>query len=173
MTDRSKQIIPDFQAVARCLDPEILEILDSHGTFLLSELLEMLKGSSVDEIDFIERSAFVEKLTNTIITTTQNGHSQQYLMNKISTFVKGSILDLNQENARITNSLLSGINCNLLQPDGKGWQKGKLKLCFEFIPEEPEAIATQATPVETQSSPLDEIRQLSNELTSMVSIEQN
>jgi hypothetical protein len=174
MTDRSKQIIPDSQAVARCLDPEMLEILDSHGTFLLSELLEMLKGSSVDEIDFIERSTFVEKLTSVIITTTQQGHSQQYLMNKISTFIKGSILDLNQENSRITNSLLSGIDCNLLQPDGKGWQKGKLKICFEFTPEEIEPVPNQEKPVESNLSPLDEIRQLSNELTSMTSsIEQN
>ena len=54
MTDRSTKIIPDSQAVARCLDPEMLEILGSHGTFVLSELLEMLKGSSVDCIDFTD-----------------------------------------------------------------------------------------------------------------------
>ena len=163
MTDRSIQIIPDSQAVARCLDPEMLKILGSHGTFLLDELLEMLKGSSVNEADFIERAAFIENLTNTIITIIQQGHSPQYLTNKISTFIKGSMLDLTQENSKIVNSLLSGINCNLLQLDGKGWQKGKLKICFEFIPEEPDL-------VETHSSPLDEIRQLSTELTSMVSL---
>jgi KGK domain len=173
MTDRSKQIIPDPNAVARCLDSEILEILDSHGTFLLSELLEMLKGANIDEIDFTERSAFVAKLTNIVMTTTQQGHAQQYLMNKISTFIKGSILDGNQGNSRITNSLLSGINCNLLQPDGTGWQKGRLKICFEFIPEESENAVTEEKLAEAHTSPLDEIRQLSNELTSMVSIEQN
>ncbi|AFY94288.1 hypothetical protein Cha6605_3281 [Chamaesiphon minutus PCC 6605] len=40
MTDRSKQIIPDSQAVIRCLDPEMLEILSSHGTFIISEIIE-------------------------------------------------------------------------------------------------------------------------------------
>ncbi|MCY7369099.1 MAG: hypothetical protein LH474_13215, partial [Chamaesiphon sp.] len=66
-----------------------------------------------------------------------------------------------------------GLKCNLLQPDGKGWQKGKLKICCEFIPEEPEPIVIQDKPAKTHSSPLDEIRQLSNELASVGLIEQN
>jgi KGK domain len=173
MLDRSKQIIPDSQAVVSCFDPEILEALDLHGTFIIGELLEMLKGSSVDCIDFNARSAFIEKLTSTIIEIIQQGHSQQYLMNKVSTFIKGSVLDSSRDNQRINDALLSGINCNLLQPDGKGWQKGKLKICFEFITEEPEPVLHQGKTVETQSSPLDEIRQLSNELASVGSIEQN
>ncbi|WP_295617912.1 KGK domain-containing protein [Chamaesiphon sp. GL140_3_metabinner_50] len=152
MNDRSKQIIPDSQAVARCLDPEMLEILGSHGTFILSELLDMFKGSNVDCIDFNDRVKFIEKLTDTVAQTIQQGHSRQYLMNKVSTLVKGSMLDPSKDSPRLNNTLLSGINCNLLQPDGKGWQKGKLKICFEFIPEEPEDL----------HSPLDEIRQLSN-----------
>ncbi|MCY7337148.1 MAG: hypothetical protein LH613_13205 [Chamaesiphon sp.] len=173
MTDRSKQIIPDSQSVARCLNPEMLEILGSHGTFVLSELLEMLKGSSVDCIDFTDRVAFIEKLTTIVADTIQQGHSRQYLMNKFSTVVKGSILDPNKNNLKINNVLLDGMTCNLLQADGKGWQKGKLKICFEFIPEESESIVPQPDSVETHSSPLDEIRQLSNDLTSMISLEQN
>ena len=73
----------------------------------------------------------------------------------------------------VANILTNGTNVLLLQPDGKGWQKGKLKLCFEFIPEELAPIATQEPPAEIHSSPLDEIRQLSNELASIVSLEQN
>jgi KGK domain len=73
----------------------------------------------------------------------------------------------------VANILIDGTNVSLLQPDGKGWQKGKLKLCFEFIPEEPETTATQEKPTETNPSPLDAIRQLSNELASITSIEQN
>ncbi len=60
-----------------------------------------------------------------------------------------------------------------MQPDGRGWQKGKLKICFEFIPEEPESVAMQSKSVETNSSPLDEIRQLANELASATATEQN
>ena len=42
MNDRSKQIIPDSDAVARCLDSEMLEILDSYSTFILGKLFESL-----------------------------------------------------------------------------------------------------------------------------------
>ncbi|WP_310424455.1 KGK domain-containing protein [Chamaesiphon sp. VAR_48_metabat_135_sub] len=173
MIDRSKQIIPDSDAVARCLDPEVLEILDLHGTFVLSELLEMLKGSSADCIDTIDQAAFIEKLTSMIAGIIQQGYSREYLVDKVSKFVKGSALDAQRDNQKINNSLLSGISCNLLQPDGKGWQKGKLKMCFEFIPEEPEAVAKQEKPVMTHLSSLDQIRQLSNELASAKATEQN
>ncbi|WP_219892005.1 KGK domain-containing protein [Chamaesiphon polymorphus] len=169
MTEISKQIIPDSQAVARCLDPEMLEILDSHGTFILSELLEMLKGASSDP------TAFRDELRDMIIKIPQRGHSSEYLLDKVVNFIQTQEVneskDISSEIVR--ESLLDGMNCNLLQPDGKGWQKGKLKLCFEFIPEEPETVATQEKPGEAQPSPLDEIRQLANELTSMTSTEQN
>ena len=170
MIDRSKQIIPDLQAVVSYFDPEILEAFDSHSTFVLSELLEMLKGSSVD---FNDRSAFLEKLTSLIKGIIEQGHSQQYLMAKVSNLIRGSILDSSKDNQRINDALLSGVNCNLLQPDGKGWQKGKLKICFSFTPEENEPDATQEKPAETHSSPLDEIRQLATELASVGSIDQN
>ncbi len=51
MTDRTKQIIPDSQAVIRCLDPEILEILDSHGTFTINELSQRIDPSINSSID--------------------------------------------------------------------------------------------------------------------------
>ncbi len=41
MIDR--QIIPDSSSVIRCLDPEMLEMLDSHGTFIIDEILEKIK----------------------------------------------------------------------------------------------------------------------------------
>ena len=171
MIDR--QIIPDSNSVIRCLDPEMLEPLDSHGTFILSEFLEMLKEMSIDNVDSIDRSEFLEKLTNTITKTIQEGHSQQYLMSRLSAFLKGSIFASKKDNSKINNALLSGMNCDLLQPDGKGWQKGKLKICFEFIPEEPETVEIIEKPIKDHFSPLDEIRQLSNELASVGSIEQN
>jgi hypothetical protein len=69
--------------------------------------------------------------------------------------------------------LMDGTYCNLLQPDGNGWQKGQLKICLEFIPEGCDPIVMEEKPIETHSSPLDEIRQLANELKAMTSIEQN
>jgi KGK domain len=170
MADRSKQIIPNLEAVARCLDPEILEILDLHSTFVLSDFLEMFEGYTVDCTDTIDGAKFIETLTSIIAGIIQQGYSREYLVSKVSNFVKGSILDPDRNNQKIMNALLSGINCNLLQPDGKGWEKGKLKICFEFIPEESELIAAQSNLVEPNLSPLDEIRQLANELTAMTSL---
>ena len=73
----------------------------------------------------------------------------------------------------VANILMDGTSISLLQPDGKGWQKGKLKMCFEFIPEEPEPPAMQESLITAHLSPLDEIRQLATELASVGSIEQN
>ncbi|PSB58106.1 hypothetical protein C7B77_06010 [Chamaesiphon polymorphus CCALA 037] len=129
----------------------------------------MLKGASSDP------TAFRDELRDMIIKIPQRGHSSEYLLDKVVNFIQTQEVneskDISSEIVR--ESLLDGMNCNLLQPDGKGWQKGKLKLCFEFIPEEPETVATQEKPGEAQPSPLDEIRQLANELTSMTSTEQN
>jgi hypothetical protein len=38
-----------------------------------------------------------------------------------------------------------GIDCEVIKADGKGWQKGKVRIILEFAPDEPE-------------SPLDDIR---------------
>ena len=173
MIDRSKQIIPNSDAVVRFLDPQVLETLDLHDTFILSELLEMLQGSSIDCMKKIDSAAFIEKLTSTIAGIIQQGYSREYLVEKVSRLVKGSTLDTQSDNQKINNALLSGMGCNLIQPDGKGWQKGKLKICFEFIPEEDELAATQEKPIQTHSSPLNEIRQLATELASVGSIDQN
>jgi KGK domain len=173
MTDQPKQIIPNSDAVARFIDRETLKTLDSSGTFVIGELLEKLKGSS--NFDFVDRSAFIDKLISMIVNIMHSGHSREYLVNKVSTFIKGSEIDENKDiSSRIINSaLFDGITCNILQPDGRGWQKGKLKMCLEFIPEEPEPIVMQDKPIQTQPSPLDEIRQLSNQIASVGSIERN
>ncbi|HEY9804511.1 MAG TPA: KGK domain-containing protein [Leptolyngbyaceae cyanobacterium] len=49
-----------------------------------------------------------------------------------------------------------GIDCEVLQPATKGWQKGKLKLkvTLEFIPDEP---------IVEEESPLDDLRRIINE----------
>ena len=160
MTDRSKRMIPDSQAVAHFIEPEILEALDSHGTFTISELLEKIKQP-------IDPKVF-RKNIGTIFAKcrSNNEYSRENYLND----VKNAFVSHDTNSGTILSALADGTSCELLQPDGKGWQKGKLKLCFEFIPEEPEPIEIQDKPVETHSSPLDKIRQLSTELTSMVSL---
>jgi KGK domain len=159
MTDRSKQIIPDSQAVVSCFNPETLEILDSHGTFIISELLEIIQqpisqSFSKEKVDILfQKVRSVGSYTN-----------KDFLNELIKDFI---VME------SIMGTFINGTECNLLQPDGKGWQKGKLKICFEFVPEESDSLAHQIKSVEVNSSPLDEIRQLSNELASVGSIEQN
>jgi hypothetical protein len=169
MTNRSKQIIPDSQAVVSCFDPEILTVLDSHGTFTINELLKTIKMSGID------RTSFRYELKNLISALQKEGHNIPSLLSKLTTFVDGDKINESRYTSyeMLRKALLNGTECTLLQPDEKGWQKGKLKICFEFTPEEDEPITTQKKLVETNSSPLDEIRQLSNELASVGSIEQN
>jgi hypothetical protein len=40
--------------------------------------------------------------------------------------------------------LAEGTECKLLSPKGGGWQKGKIRICFEFIPDEPPADTPEA-----------------------------
>lgn len=142
MENRAKQIIPDLEAVARYLDPEMLEILDSHGTLIISDLLEKLK----QPID----PTLSRHKTNLIFDKSRTVGS--YNSGNFFDDLKEAIATKDSNAHTIVDKLIDGTTCTLLQPDGKGWQKGKLKICFEFIPEEPE----------DSHSPLDEIRQLSN-----------
>ena len=169
MTDRSKQIIPDSQAVVSCFDPEILKVLDSHGTFTINELLKAIKMSGID------RTSFRDELRDIILKSTQGGNSKEVVLNKLITFIDGDKINENRYTSYeiLRKALLNGTECTLLQADEQGWQKGKLKICFEFIPEESESVTTHQKPLETQASPLDEIRQLSNELASVGLIDQN
>ncbi len=163
MTDRSKQIIPDSQAVARFLDKDTITTLDCHATLTIEELLEKTKNSVLPELSLSKVSAIYAKARS------NGGYSDNDCFNDL----KNAVNRTDTNKLTIINKLIEGAICNLLQPDGKGWQKGKLKLCFQFIPEETEIIEIQEKRLGTNSSPLDEIRQLANELTSMVSIEQN
>ncbi|MEH2347591.1 MAG: KGK domain-containing protein [Nostoc sp.] len=50
----------------------------------------------------------------------------------------------------------NGVNCKLLLAQGGGWQKGKIRIRFEFIPDKP----TSTKPVipTNSTSPLDDLR---------------
>lgn len=195
MIDRSKQIISDPEAIARCLDPNMLLLLGSHSTFTINELYQQI-DPSLDKLlskeklniifDKINPSNFdLSKITRDIneaikplvLSLSKNQIEIMYEKIRIDPrygskdFIKTIFLETTVKS--VASILVDGTSISLLQPGSKGWQKGKLKLCFEFVPEEPEFLTTATDLIETKLSPLDEIRQLSNELTSMVSIEQN
>jgi KGK domain len=161
MTDRPKQIIPDLEDITRCLDREMLKILDSHGTFTISELLETIQKPICPALSTQELTCIFK-------------HSVAFNCNREDLFNKINNTLLNKKELKlISKILLDGIDCKLLQLDQKRWQKGKLKICFEFIPEEDISIIAQEKEAENYHSPLDEIRQLANKLASVGSIEQN
>jgi hypothetical protein len=134
MNNQTKQIIPDSQSVIQCLDREMLEKLDLHSTFTINDLLGILS-----------------KPTDSLMSTGKMDSIKLIHMMK-------NAQEKDPSKSSIINTLLDGTTCNLLQPDGKGWQKGQLKICFEFIPEEIEAVVTPEKQAETDRSPLDDIR---------------
>jgi KGK domain len=147
MNNQTKQIIPDPQAVIQCLDSETLEILSSHSTFTVNELLGILSKTKDSLISREKMDAVFIELQN----------NKDYTSGKFFYALKNALCkDLST--SRVANVLVKGTTCNLLQPDGKGWQKGQIKICFEFIPEEDEPIVTSEKQVEADRSPLDDIR---------------
>jgi KGK domain len=145
MTNQPKQIIPDLQAVAHCLD----------GTFLISDLLENLKPPVDDQ------ESFINQLRKLHLELKSGGYSRDHYQDKVEVFIAKSTIIENKENA-IIELFEDGIDCKLLQPDSKGWQKGKLTMCFQFTPEGSDSISIEEKLTETNHSSLDEIRQLSN-----------
>lgn len=45
---------------------------------------------------------------------------------------------------QIEQCLGDGVECELLSPRGGGWQKGKVRIRFEFVPDEPETTPIDA-----------------------------
>jgi KGK domain len=147
MNERNKQIIPDSQAVARCLDKEILELLNSHATFTIDELLEKIKQYHFGELSGYNADLLFRKIRK------DDNYGYLDFLNDLN-----HLINRNPNSKMIAETLVAGTKVVLLPPDGKGWQKGTLKICFEFIPEEIETVVTPEKQVETDRSPLDDIR---------------
>lgn len=183
MNNQKTQIIADSQAVVPCLDANITRILGSHSTFTIDELLEKINETSNSAIPLKKISSIFHKVLNVgnygspdllkeindILPEMTNHISKeksQSIFAKIRTNrdydYQDLLIELNGETA--INCFTNGAVVSLLQPDGNGWQKGTLKICFELILEEDEPVATAENSIKTQCSSLDEIRQLANSL---------
>jgi KGK domain len=146
MNEQVKQIIPDSQSVVQCLDKDILEILNS-GTFIIDDLLEKIKHTHLGLLSEGSVNEFFRK-----IRTVGNYGPPDFFEDLNHT------VNRNINSKTITDILVNGTKVLFLQPDGKGWQKGQIKICFEFTPEEDEPVGTPEKQVETHRSPLDDIR---------------
>lgn len=61
------------------------------------------------------------------------------------------------------NWFSEGIDCKILKPGAKSWQRGKVRISLEFEPEELEVAEISEngeSPATKASSPLDDIRQM-------------
>jgi KGK domain len=188
MANQYKQIIPDSQSVARLLDPDALKILGLHSTFTIEELFGEINQTSIHSLQasfFIRQIKIVSNygppdfyrdINNALkpLGKSMSEGESSLIFRKIRNdddytplnFFKdiATIASPKTETKSILDIFLSGANVSLLSLNGQGWQKGKLKICFEFIPEENELITMKEDVLETTRSPLDEIRQLANSL---------
>jgi hypothetical protein len=162
MNDKSKQIIPNANDVICLLDETITESLNSHDTYKATSLFSQLWKLNYRENTTI---GLLEEVLEKVYHN-QSNISNSTLAKKIQEFIKNKGTNSNhKELSTIKPFFTDGVNCNLLQPDGKGWQKGKLRICFEFTPESNEnLVAIPDNSVKMPESPLDKIRQLTNSL---------
>ncbi|WP_353930374.1 KGK domain-containing protein [Okeanomitos corallinicola TIOX110] len=81
------------------------------------------------------------------------------------TMTPGDLLEAIKEDVGSDNQeailFTEGMEAKVLRP-GDGWKKGKIRLCIEFCPDEPEVTETAAnnkTAINPENSSLDDLRQ--------------
>ena len=105
--------------------------LESNNKIILLNPDDIISGSSQHDVILIKNNTFkVQEIMNKLTHTVKDAHWSD--VNKWS---------------------VEGVECEVLIPN-KTWQKGKVKFCIEFIPDEPE--------INEIESPLDDIRQSIN-----------
>jgi KGK domain len=176
MNNQTTKIIADSQAVVRCLDAGTKRFLGPHATFTIDELLEEINRTSNSVMSLEKISSIFYQVLNVgnygspdllkeinenfpDKTKAISKEKSQLIFSKIRTDSEYSHIDFLKEFSGETamNSFVSGVTVLLLQPDGKGWQKGRLKICFEFAPEEDELVVIKEDLMTTQNSSVDEI----------------
>jgi KGK domain len=183
MNNQTTSIIAGSQAVVRCLNEKTIKALGSHSTFTIEELLEKINEASNSVMSLGKVNSIFHKVLNVgnygfpdLLKEVNDIFScgrkylstekAQTIFSEIRTNSEYSHMDFLKEfsGEATMNYFIEGVTVSLLEPDGKGWQKGRLKICFEFIPEKDKSVNTEETSATTQDSSLDEIRQLSNSL---------
>lgn len=118
-----------------------------------------LKDEDKDGVIAFRQSMF--KLSDFLTTIKQAFQSKglEELANKLSN--RGGV-PVWKDNKHLW--LGDGIEAEILRLNGKGWQKGKIriKLTLEFCPDEPELKETAAANTEPES-PLDDLRRMIHE----------
>ncbi|MEH2280207.1 MAG: KGK domain-containing protein [Nostoc sp.] len=62
----------------------------------------------------------------------------------------------NLQEDKVSDWLVNGLNCKVLLAQGGGWQKGKIRIRFEFVHDKP--TPTKPLISTNSASPLDDLR---------------
>jgi len=91
-------------------------------------------------------------ITNTTFTVNE-------FMSALKQTVESKIGNLSEEKRKWFEE---GLDCKMLKPGAKSWQRGKVKLSLEFAPEvlEVETVDSSESENSKANSPLDDIRQM-------------
>lgn len=78
-------------------------------------------------------------LENDIIDLTERNNSVSFVGGKFTLFPKELIQIFANclEKAGLSTLFYNGVLCRVMTTDKNGWQKGRLKITVEFIPDEP------------------------------------
>lgn len=97
-------------------------------------------------------------------------YSSQILVNNrtftVSEFISAMMSIMRDKGGGLTEDkeqwFREGLECKILKPGAKSWQRGKVRISLEFEPEELEVAGVpenSESPASIASSPLDDIRQ--------------
>lgn len=77
-------------------------------------------------------------LENDIVDFTERNSSASFVSGKYTLFPKDliSILATCMEKAGLSTMFSSGVLCRIMTTDKNGWQKGRLKVIIQFVPDE-------------------------------------
>lgn len=77
-------------------------------------------------------------LENDIIDLTERNNSANFVGGKYTLFPKDliTILTTCMERAGLSTMFSSGVLCRIMTTDKNGWQKGRLKVIIQFVPDE-------------------------------------
>ncbi|MBE9190259.1 KGK family protein [Gloeocapsopsis crepidinum LEGE 06123] len=109
------------------------------------------------EFNSLEREDVVSVYSSQIFVNNRTFTINEFISAMMPTIKDKSGTTWTEEKA---NWFGEGIECKVLKPGAKSWQRGKVRITLEFCPEDLEIKDNNESPVISDNSPLDDIRQM-------------
>jgi KGK domain len=107
-----------------------------------SKLLNYLESIMHDRFESLESGEVISVQHDIQVLSGHHTFRVGELNNAIESHLKSAIANWNEENNGWFTS--QGIDCEALRFGSQGWQKGRIRLCLEFCPDEPNPPAQSA-----------------------------